>query len=127
MPKGDRTGPGGQGSKTGRAAGYCAGFSTPGYVNPAGGKSFRAGRGTFGGRGRGMMHRHWHHAACFPGWIRHDMGYPACGTVGIPYGPPDMEPGEEKEVLKEQADLLKQHLDDIQERMTELEKDKKTK
>ena len=31
MPRGDRTGPEGTGSKTGRALGYCAGFDTPGY------------------------------------------------------------------------------------------------
>ena len=34
MPRGDKTGPTGLGSKTGRAAGYCAGFSVPGYMNP---------------------------------------------------------------------------------------------
>ena len=34
MPRGDGTGPLGQGSMTGRAGGYCAGFSTPGYANP---------------------------------------------------------------------------------------------
>jgi hypothetical protein len=34
MPLGDRTGPLGMGPMTGRAAGYCAGFSVPGYMNP---------------------------------------------------------------------------------------------
>ena len=33
MPAGDGTGPMGLGPKTGRAAGYCAGFSSPGYTN----------------------------------------------------------------------------------------------
>lgn len=31
MPSGDRTGPMGQGSRTGRARGYCSGFDAPGY------------------------------------------------------------------------------------------------
>ncbi|MFW5976610.1 MAG: DUF5320 domain-containing protein [Bacillota bacterium] len=43
MPWGDGTGPAGRGPRTGRAAGYCAGFNVPGYMN------FKFGRG--GGRG----------------------------------------------------------------------------
>ena len=37
MPRGDRTGPWGAGPMTGRAAGYCAGYSVPGFMNPIGG------------------------------------------------------------------------------------------
>jgi len=33
MPFGDATGPAGFGPMTGRAAGYCAGYPVPGYVN----------------------------------------------------------------------------------------------
>jgi hypothetical protein len=46
MPKGDRTGPMGTGAMSGRAAGFCAGFDTPGYAHPtpAGGAGMRAGR-----------------------------------------------------------------------------------
>ena len=33
MPRGDRTGPNGQAPLTGRNAGYCAGYSTPGFLN----------------------------------------------------------------------------------------------
>jgi hypothetical protein len=53
MPRGDRTGPWGAGPMTGRAAGYCAGYTVPGYVNqPYGyGRGMRRGRG--GGFGRG--------------------------------------------------------------------------
>jgi len=55
MPGGDRTGPLGQGPRTGRAAGYCAGYGMPGYANPIWGRGFGRGRGWgFGpGRGRG--------------------------------------------------------------------------
>ena len=33
MPRGDGTGPAGMGPMTGRAAGFCAGFPVPGYMN----------------------------------------------------------------------------------------------
>lgn len=39
MPGGDRTGPAGMGPMTGRAAGFCAGYPVPGYMNPAGGRA----------------------------------------------------------------------------------------
>ncbi len=38
MPRGDGTGPAGMGPMTGRAAGYCAGYGVPGYMNPLGGR-----------------------------------------------------------------------------------------
>lgn len=55
MPRGDGTGPMGQGSMTGRAAGFCAGFSTPGFASPASrmGMGFRRGAGSGRGRGQG--------------------------------------------------------------------------
>lgn len=58
MPGGDRTGPMGMGPMTGRGAGYCAGFNTPGFVNPVPrmGMAFRRGAGFYGrsaGFGRG--------------------------------------------------------------------------
>lgn len=34
MPRGDGTGPAGMGPMTGRAAGYCAGYQSPGFMNP---------------------------------------------------------------------------------------------
>ena len=38
MPAGNGTGPAGLGPMTGRAAGFCAGYPVPGYMNPVGGK-----------------------------------------------------------------------------------------
>jgi hypothetical protein len=38
MPFGDGTGPRGMGSMTGRGAGYCSGFATPGFANPIPGR-----------------------------------------------------------------------------------------
>jgi len=54
MPAGDRTGPMGMGPMTGRAAGYCAGYPVPGYLNPVGGRGPGLGFGRGYGRGRGM-------------------------------------------------------------------------
>ena len=53
MPRGDRTGSQGAGPMTGRAAGYCAGYSLPGYMNPVEGYGGGWGRG----RGRGFGRR----------------------------------------------------------------------
>ena len=39
MPRGDGTGPAGLGPMTGRAAGFCAGFPVPGYMNPVGSRA----------------------------------------------------------------------------------------
>ena len=40
MPFGDGTGPVGMGPMTGRAAGFCAGYPVPGYMNPVGARRF---------------------------------------------------------------------------------------
>jgi len=45
MPFGDGTGPMGMGPMTGRAAGYCAGYPTPGVANPIPGAGW--GRGFY--------------------------------------------------------------------------------
>lgn len=133
MPGGDRTGPGGMGPMTGRGAGYCAGYATPGYANPGGGRFFGAGRGAFGGRGRGRGYRNQYYATGQPGWSRYNMGMPAWGgEIGVPYPgepyyPQDIDPKEEVGILQDQADYLKQQLGDIKKRMTELEKEKKPK
>ena len=54
MPGGDRTGPAGMGPMTGRAAGFCAGYSVPGYANPIGGRGLGSGGGRGFGFGRGL-------------------------------------------------------------------------
>lgn len=132
MPRGDGTGPAGMGSTTGRAAGYCAGYSVPGFANPYQGRYYGASRGAFGGRGRG--YRNQYYASGLPGWSRFNMGLPAWGgQLGYPtYGSqyiPDVDPKDEVKMLKDQAGMLEKQLDDIQGRMDELKKgpDKKEK
>gem|GEM_PF-1958089 len=53
MPKGDRTGPRGSGSKTGRAQGYCSGNQAPGYAASGSEGSDPQGNGKGRGKGRG--------------------------------------------------------------------------
>ena len=69
MPAGDGTGPMGMGPRTGRGAGYCAGYSAPGWANPMPGRGLQLGRGRDGG-GRGRRHQYWFYATGVPGWAR---------------------------------------------------------
>jgi len=118
MPAGDGTGPQGLGPRTGRAAGYCAGYPSPGYMNliPGRGRGGRGwGRGHGWGRGRGFG---W-------GWrggvYPYAYGAPHYGPAyGYPYAP-EPTAKEEMDILKEHSDLLKQQLQDVQERITTLE------
>ncbi|MBP7089194.1 MAG: DUF5320 domain-containing protein [Candidatus Omnitrophica bacterium] len=122
MPRGDGTGPMGLGPMTGRAAGYCAGYSVPGYVNPI----FGRGRGFFGrGSGRGRGFRNWYYATGLPGWARGGYGYPAFDAGVNPYSYPygaEITPKQEADILKNEAIALKEQLEDIQSRIETLEK-----
>ncbi|MDY7078744.1 MAG: DUF5320 domain-containing protein [Chloroflexota bacterium] len=130
MPAGDGTGPAGMGPMTGRRAGYCAGHDAPGYANPMPGRDFGMGWGrgrAWGGRwGRGRGWRHRYYATGVPGWVR--FGYaPAWGaSPAAPYGPYAAPPTTEQETefLKAQAEGLKEQLDAISQRITELEQEK---
>lgn len=129
MPLGDRTGPAGLGPMTGRGAGYCAGYSTPGYMNPVAGRGFY-GRGGFGGRGggRGRGYRNWYYQTGLPGWQRAQAGLPAYGGYADPYyAAPvgQISPEDEAGMLKDQAKAIKQELDAINERVKELDSSKK--
>ena len=125
MPRGDGTGPMGLGPMTGRAAGYCAGYSVPGYMNPIPGRGyFGWGRGGFG-RGGGRGWRNWYYATGLPGWQRASMGFPAYGGgVAPPLYPYETEvtPKQEIDILKNQADVLKSQLEDINSRIETLGK-----
>ncbi|MBN1296653.1 DUF5320 domain-containing protein [bacterium] len=118
MPGGDRMGPAGMGPMTGRAAGFCAGYSVPGYANPVGGRGGMAwgrGGGMGWGRGRG---RGW-------GWgFRSVPAIPApiAGTIPVP------APDEYRlDSLIQQAGYFKQALETIQKQIDDLQKaDKKS-
>lgn len=119
MPRGDGTGPMGMGPMTGRRAGYCSGFPTPGFMNPIGG---RLGLGV--GRGRGFSPYSYYGAGRFPN-IPYTP-YPAyAGTGAMPYGfsqAPEASPEQELSFLKDQGSALKSQTDQINSRIKELEK-----
>jgi len=106
MPQGDRTGPMGQGSRTGRALGFCSGYDTPGYAKGFGGgmgRGFGFGRGRGYGRGR-------------------NFGLPYTGFFpDLPYTQA-LSKDDEIKMLKAQAESLKRTQKDLEKRLSELEK-----
>ena len=124
MPGGDRTGPMGMGPMTGRAAGYCAGFSVPGYVNPVPGRGRGFGRGLGRGLGRG---RGWGRSFGFRG-AAYAHGNPYYGDpyLAAPYYGPEPDPQQEAQMLKEQAKAMQGEISAINERIKELGADKKS-
>ena len=109
MPGGDGTGPAGLGPMTGRAAGFCAGYSVPGYMNPIGGRGYwgigRGGRPWGGGRGR-----------CFGG------GH---GRMFGALQPAIMTAEQELASLKNQAALMEEQMSATKSRIEELESSEK--
>lgn len=117
MPAGDGTGPMGTGPMTGRGAGYCAGYTMPGFMNPMPGQGMSLGRGMGFGRGRGGGRHGWRHqfyATGLPLWAR------AAVPDVVPLGP-NPAPADEVQALKNQAGLLEQTLEQLKLRIGELE------
>lgn len=119
MPSGDRTGPRGAGSMTGRGAGPCGGYELPGYMNRGRGQH---GRGL---RRRGRWHdNRWHGWGW--GWGRSrwpDLPRHAA-FQDLPFDWPIADsPTKEQEldVLKQEAEFLKLAVDNIEKRIQELD------
>lgn len=117
MPFGDKTGPEGRGPLTGRQAGYCAGNDRPGSYEPRYGRGLGRGRGFFGfGRGAGSGF----------GLGRGRRGVRQFFGRGFDSGrynnfyQPEFEEETEETVLKSQADYLKQQLENVSKRLSEL-------
>ena len=102
MPGGDRTGPMGRGSMTGRGAGYCAGFPSAGYAKTIPERGFAR---NVGGRGFGK------NFGCRGGfrWINQNV----VSSVSTSQ--------EEAKLLRRQASLMKNEMDSINGRIKELE------
>ncbi|MFC1489600.1 DUF5320 domain-containing protein [Candidatus Latescibacterota bacterium] len=108
MPRGDKTGPNGMGPMTGRGAGYCAGFSAPGYMNPFG----RQGQGISRGGGRGGR-----------GYGR-GLGFVAPDNPQTEDRSPDTSvdsSGKKLDMLKNQADQLESTLINLKNQIENLE------
>lgn len=132
MPRGDGTGPMGMGPMTGRAAGFCAGYGMPGYMNPVPRRGFgmgfgsgRGGRGGGFGGGGGRGWRNMYYATGMTGWQRATMGSPAVGS-GFAAAPASTRE-QQIEVLRGQAELLGGQLEAIQKRIEELSAPGETK
>ncbi len=122
MPGGDRTGPRGLGSMTGRGLGYCAGYDTPGYT-----KGFGMGLGRGWGRARGVGRgvgygRGW-------GWSYRSPIYTPVYTSDPSGIIPKITPENQLTMLKQEKEYLetdlsgiKSALDDISKRIEELER-----
>lgn len=121
MPAYDRTGPMGQGPRTGWGMGYCP-PGPPVYARPpqyyeglgrgrgglGRGRGYGRGYGRGRGRGRGQG---W--APPFPGGFQYPYEY-------------DLAPEEEIATLKDQSGLLQKELEEINKRIDELQPKKKT-
>lgn len=104
MPRGDSTGPYGDGPMTGRRLGYCAGNDRPGFETLSGnfGGGYGRGFGRVFGRGRGMGYR-----------------------FGQGYGrfSDETAPNVSKETLLEnEARILKEQLASLEKQLSELKK-----
>ncbi len=124
MPGGDRTGPRGLGSRTGRGFGYCAGYDTPGYTKGPGmglGGGWGRGRGIGYGRGFGYGGgRGWGYRA--PIYTPIYNPYP---TDIITKATPETQLNmlkQEKEYIESQVNGMNSAIADISKRIEELEK-----
>jgi hypothetical protein len=130
MPGGDGTGPAGMGPMTGRAAGYCAGYPVPGYMNPVPGYGFGRGWARGFGRGLGLGFRG---GRGWGGYWGTPYGATAYGygaqyqVPPVPYTAPygvRTSPEQELDALKGQAEYLEDALEGIKKRIQELEAEK---
>ncbi len=112
MPRGDRTGPWGAGPMTGRAAGYCAGYSVPGYLNPVGGY----GRGLGRRRGRGFG-RGWSR-----GFGRERFVYPQ-PVVTQPAYPHPIQPIAQPQTPEQESAALENYQKDLEAEKADLEQE----
>jgi hypothetical protein len=115
MPRGNKTGPWGAGPMSGRAAGYCAGYPVPGFMNPRRGFGRGFGRGWGRGFGRG-----WY---AYPPPVIVQPAYPQIYPPATQQQSPEQEVATletyQKELVAEKADLEKE-MDDIKARIEAL-------
>ena len=117
MPSRDGTGPMGMGPMTGRGMGLCAEVVVPGAINMTPGRGFGMGCGRgfrgCGGGGRGPS------AGLRAGWrnMFYAMGLPGWARGGVPA----TAPAQELAVLKQQAEHISSALENIRQRIQEVE------
>ena len=115
MPAGDGRGPVGSGPMTGRGAGYCAGYSVPGYSNTVCGGGYSGFRRSRGYIGRGSR------------FFSMDRPYRGRrfnnATNGYEYPNPQNEFSAETKakMLKEQTEFMQKNIEILNERIRQLE------
>ncbi|MFX0100088.1 MAG: DUF5320 domain-containing protein [Candidatus Hodarchaeota archaeon] len=116
MPRGDGTGPAGQGPMTGRGLGFCAGYDTPGFTKgPGMGWGGRGMAWGWGGRGgRGMA---WGRGARW-GVAPVTPAYP----TWVPTQVPVQQPVDNVEFLKSQKNALEAQVTNLQVALEQLAK-----
>ena len=97
MPRGDKTGPNGNGPKTGRGLGYCTGNNLPGFENNI----------TTYGRGNGFGRRN-HNGNGFGRGM--GFGYRSGFDNGV----------KEKTLVQNEINILKDQLESLEKRLKEL-------
>lgn len=117
MPRGDRTGPDGMGPMTGRGAGFCAGYSSPGYTKGAPrGAGFGNGRGRGNGFGRGYGRGNGFGRGFYQNQNYRNNPYPNPNPV--PYSKES-----EEQMLNDNLKMLKDEMNNIEKRLDALKSD----
>jgi hypothetical protein len=123
---------------TGGAAGFCAGYTAPGFVNSIAGEGYRGrGRGGWGhggpgrgggwgrgggcGRGGGRGHRNWYYATGLTGWQRAAAQRPSHTISRATPFAPTVTKEHELDALKKQADYFADAVDRIKKQIQEIE------
>ena len=102
MPRGDRTGPQGEGPKTGRQMGFCVGNEQPGYIY----------RDTFRGRGYGRQFRGGFGQGRGPGFgFRYGQGN---------FYRQSLADVSEKTMIENEIKILKDQLSSLEDRLSNL-------
>jgi len=116
MPGGDRSGPMGMGSRTGRGMGFCTGYADPGFTAGGRGRGFGGGRWQGGWQRRGRRSQQcWSWRGTWRGWG------PGGAWASAAYAAPDAEG--ERHYLQGEAEALQRQLDSIQQRLASLERE----
>ena len=103
MPRGDRSGPSGEGPNTGRGMGYCTGNDYPGFMNAVSSWGRGYGRGFHGGQGYGR-----------------GAGFRFRGSYGN-YNPGNISDVSEKTLIENEIRILKDQLSALEDRLTKTE------
>ena len=121
MPRGDGTGPWGQGSKTGRGLGYCSSYNTPGNTKgPGMGLARGFGRGRRTTYGRGLAWRRG--GGGFGGnWGINNPSYEP-RVFAPPIYTPAVTPEDQIKILKQEKEYLELEAKNITNALEELSK-----